>query len=58
MIAGSEDRNTPALTMQEMAGKLPDADYHEVAGAGHMSNQEAPGQVNAILSAFYHGLSR
>ncbi len=57
LIAGSEDRNAPARTMEKMAGKMHDADYHEIAGVGHMINQEAPEQVNAILGAFYRRLS-
>lgn len=53
VIAGSEDRNAPARTMEKMAQKMPDAAYHLIEGAGHMINQEAPDRVNAILADFY-----
>lgn len=52
LIAGSEDRNAPARTMEKMAEKMPDAEYHLIEGAGHMINQEAPEAVNAVLSDF------
>ncbi|MEX2519323.1 MAG: alpha/beta hydrolase [Paracoccaceae bacterium] len=56
LIAGTEDRNAPARTMEKMAAVMPDAEYHLIDGAGHMINQEAPEEVNAILSAFYRRL--
>ena len=53
LIAGAEDQNAPARTMEKMAGAMPGAEYHLIDGAGHMINQEAPDQVNAILNDFY-----
>ena len=53
LIAGSEDRNAPARTMEKMAEKMPAAEHHLIEGAGHMINQEAPAEVNAILTEFY-----
>jgi len=58
LIAGSEDQNAPARTMQKMAAKFAHAEYHEIVGAGHMINQEAPDQVNAVLNAFYGKMAR
>ncbi|KMW60674.1 N-formylglutamate deformylase [Candidatus Rhodobacter oscarellae] len=52
LIAGSHDQNAPARTMQKMAAKLPDAEYHLIDGAGHMINQEFPCETNAILRRF------
>lgn len=57
LIAGSEDRNAPAKTMEKMAAAMPDAAYHLIEGAGHMINLEAPERVNAILTAFYRRLA-
>ncbi len=57
LIAGTDDRNAPAKTMEKMAAQMPDAEYHLIEGAGHMINQEAPEAVNAILSAFYRRLA-
>ncbi|MEO0361691.1 MAG: alpha/beta hydrolase [Pseudomonadota bacterium] len=53
LIAGSEDRNAPARTMEKTAAKMPNAAYHLIEGAGHMINQEAPEAVNRILAEFY-----
>ena len=53
LIAGSEDRQAPARTMEKMEATMPDAEYHLIEGAGHMINQEAPERVNEILAAFY-----
>jgi 3-oxoadipate enol-lactonase len=57
LIAGSFDRNAPARTMARMAEKIPGAEFHEVKGAGHLINLEAPEETNAILQKFYakHG---
>lgn len=52
LIAGSHDQNAPARTMEKMAAILPAAEYHLIEGAGHMINQEAPAQTNAILMEF------
>ncbi len=55
LIAGGFDRNAPARTMQKMAGRIPGAEFHLIEMAGHMINQEAPGEVNRILRAFWEG---
>lgn len=52
LIAGSEDRNAPARTMERMAQKMPRAEFHVIEGAGHMIELESPDQVNAIIAAF------
>jgi pimeloyl-ACP methyl ester carboxylesterase len=57
LIAGSADQNAPARTMERMAAKIKDAEYHVIEGAGHLVNLEAPDRVNDILSAFYGRIS-
>lgn len=52
VIAGGEDRNAPARTMEKMAAALPDARFHLIDGAGHLVNSEAPRQTNALIQAF------
>ena len=42
--------------MRKMADALTNAVYHEIEGAGHMLNQEAPMRVNSILEDFYDGI--
>jgi len=52
LVAGSEDTNAPAVTMQKMAAKLSHARYHEVEGAGHLVNLEKGPEFNTIVRAF------
>ena len=52
LIAGSDDQNSPARTIQKMAEKMTNAQFHLVDGAGHMVNQEAPALTNNILKKF------
>ncbi|MEL7117252.1 MAG: alpha/beta hydrolase [Pseudomonadota bacterium] len=52
LIAGAHDKNAPARTMEKMAAKLPDAEYHLIETAGHMIQQEAQCETNAILARF------
>ncbi|MEO1612295.1 MAG: alpha/beta hydrolase, partial [Pseudomonadota bacterium] len=56
LIAGTDDKNAPARTMEKMAAQMPNAECHLLDGVGHMINQEAPEKVNAILAAFYERL--
>ena len=58
LIAGGHDRNAPARTMEKMAAKLPNSEYHLIESAGHMINQEAPDETNAIITAFLDRHSR
>ena len=52
LIAGSEDRNAPARTMERMAASIARSQFHVVEGAGHLVNLEAPGETNAIIENF------
>ena len=53
LIAGEHDQNAPSKTMARMAEKIPNAEYHEISGAGHLINLEAGQESNQILHAFY-----
>ena len=53
LIAGSEDQNAPARTMARMAEQIPHAEFHQIDGAGHLVNLEAPEPTNAILRTFF-----
>jgi len=53
IISGEFDRNAPAKTMARMAEKIPNSEYHEIKGAGHLINLEAGDITNKILSEFY-----
>jgi 2-succinyl-6-hydroxy-2,4-cyclohexadiene-1-carboxylate synthase len=50
LIVGERDLKFRA-TAERMAGALPDARLHVVAGAGHAVHLEAPGAVAAIINA-------
>lgn len=54
LIAGGEDKNAPAATMEKMAGRLSHAEYHELTGAGHLVNTELPDECNLIIRKFLH----
>lgn len=57
LIAGDEDKNAPARTMQKMTDSLPDARYHSIEGAGHLINLEARAECNALIENFLGELS-
>lgn len=52
VLSGSKDRNAPAPMMAKMASYIPNAEYVELEGAGHLVNLERPGEFNAALDHF------
>ena len=52
LIFGSEDQLTPPSIGLDMAEALPNADLAVLAGAGHLSNLEAPNAFNQVLMKF------
>lgn len=52
VVAGSEDALTPAAEARAMACECADAHFVEIAGAGHLSNMEAPTAFNAAVLDF------
>lgn len=52
LIAGSNDSNAPAATMQKMESKFKTAEYNEVERAGHLVNLEKGSEVNKITKRF------
>lgn len=55
VAAGSEDTVVPPAEMKAMANVLSDAEYHEVAGAGHLLTLERP---DVFADLFLHFLKR
>jgi pimeloyl-ACP methyl ester carboxylesterase len=49
VLCGDRDRLTPAHNSRVIADALPDAEFIEVAGAGHMVMLERPAVVNGAL---------
>lgn len=52
VIGGTDDEITPAEQMRSWAALLPDAQWHEIAKAGHLSPWEQPEIVNRLLADF------
>ena len=52
VLSGSRDKNAPASMMARMAGFIPNANYVELDGAGHLANLEQPSAFNAALDQF------
>ena len=48
-VVGALDEETPPAYAQAIAERIPRARVDVIAGAGHLLNAEAPGDVNAIL---------
>jgi pimeloyl-ACP methyl ester carboxylesterase len=51
-LAGADDRNAPPALMQQMAARIPGAEYRCLAAVGHLAHMEAPQAVNAALIDF------
>lgn len=52
VIVGAEDAISPAAEMRAIAAALPQSEFAEVAGVGHMAPLEDPATVNAALLKF------
>ncbi|MEM7293047.1 MAG: alpha/beta hydrolase [Pseudomonadota bacterium] len=52
LIAGEVDDNAPVATMRKMAQRLPDAEIHEIASAGHLVTMEESVICNDIVARF------
>lgn len=52
LIAGEEDQNAPAASMQKMATRIQESQFHLVEKAGHLVNSEASDIVNDIVRDF------
>jgi pimeloyl-ACP methyl ester carboxylesterase len=51
-LAGADDRNAPPAVMEQMAQRIPLAEYRCLPAVGHLSHMEAPEAVNAALIDF------
>src|SRR5262249_20728311 len=52
VICGGEDTTAPAPEMRGLAQAIPDAEFVEIAGAGHLSNLEAPDRFDDAVARF------
>lgn len=51
-IAGERDANAPPAVMERMAARIAGAEYHVLAGCGHLANLERPRAFNAVVLAW------
>ena len=49
ILVGDHDAITPPGVAHAMCHAIPGANVHEIHGAGHLSNLEAPDAFNALL---------
>jgi 3-oxoadipate enol-lactonase len=52
VICGGEDTIATPTETRAMAAAIPDAEYVEIAGAGHLSNLEAPDRFDDAVARF------
>ncbi len=52
---GTADQKLPEAQMRRLRELLPDLEYREIDGAGHLAHYEAPDRVNPILIGFLAG---
>ena len=55
IIAGAEDTNAPARTLQKMADTFLDAEYHCLNGVGHLLPLESPEKIGQVIGRFLSG---
>jgi 3-oxoadipate enol-lactonase len=52
VITGSLDKITPPALGLEIAGLIPNAQYHEIQNASHLSNLDQPEEFNRVVLEF------
>jgi 3-oxoadipate enol-lactonase len=52
IITGSLDKITPSALGLEIAGLIPNAQYHEILNASHLSNLDEPEEFNRVVMEF------
>ncbi|MEM8680266.1 MAG: alpha/beta fold hydrolase [Planctomycetota bacterium] len=57
VLCGEHDVISPAAEMQDLATRLPDAEFALIAGAGHMAPVEQPQAVNEAMQEFLAGVT-
>jgi len=56
VVVGADDRSRPPHEARDMAARIPNARYAEIAQAGHICVQEQPEQVNTVLLEFLNSV--
>jgi 3-oxoadipate enol-lactonase len=58
VLVGDQDSITPPELSEALAGSIAGAELHVLAGAGHLSNIERPGDFNSAVEAFLERVER
>lgn len=53
LVAGDQDQNAPARTMEKMHQTIPDSDFHCLPDTGHLIPLERPEILSGLLKQFY-----
>ena len=56
LLAGQNDNNAPAKTMEKMSKKIKHSKFYEFDNVGHLVNIEVPQKTNEIISNFINSL--
>jgi len=52
LTCGTQDQKMPRECMTRLRELMPDIEYHDIDGAGHLAHYEVPDQVNPLLTRF------
>lgn len=52
LTCGTMDQKIPRDSIRRLREALPDVEYHELEGVGHLAHYEAPDQMNPLLVRF------
>ena len=58
LLAGQNDNNAPAKTMEKMSKKIKYSKFYEFDNVGHLVNIEEPKKTNKIILNFINSLNR
>ena len=57
VMCGTEDKVAPPALAHELAGLIPNAQLHLIAGSGHISNLERADEFNRVVEEFVRDLA-
>ena len=55
LTCGTQDQKMPRECMTRLRELMPDIEYHEIDGAGHLAHSESPDRMNPLLTRFLTG---
>lgn len=58
LVSGTEDSLVPLATTNQMSSQIPEAKFREVAGCGHVPQEECPQKFLAVVAPWLNGLQQ